>query len=131
MLSEVYSQLGKDKPYRLPVKTEDDIEGQRPLSPQDGNVVSTQAIDVKAESPTKPRAENESEEPPSQSQRSRKKKSDTKPPAKPWEGLFDAAVLLNCSPQVVQVSDLRPSIEGGEKTWTMPIKCLVCQTKID
>ncbi|KAH8882120.1 hypothetical protein GQ53DRAFT_666360 [Thozetella sp. PMI_491] len=52
--------------------------------------------------------------------------------SKPWEGLFEVKVKMEDSaPPVLEFKDLREGIVGGEKTWTEPIKCLVCGSPIN
>lgn len=51
--------------------------------------------------------------------------------AKPYEGLFEATVRMDLSPPVLEITDLREGVEGGEKTWQEEINCLVCGTRIN
>ncbi|CCC05184.1 unnamed protein product [Sordaria macrospora k-hell] len=46
---------------------------------------------------------------------------------RPWEGLFSVTLEMNGQPYL-EFTDLRADVlaEGGAKTWTEPIKCLVC-----
>jgi hypothetical protein len=50
---------------------------------------------------------------------------------KPWEGLFEAALKMNEGPTVWEITDLREGVEGGEKKWTEPAHCLLCNTIIE
>ncbi|UKZ46559.1 hypothetical protein TrVGV298_000764 [Trichoderma virens] len=59
--------------------------------------------------------------------RGKRKKSSKKP----WEGLFEATLKMNEGPTVWQVTDLREGVEGGEKKWTEPAYCLLCDTLIE
>ncbi|KKO98179.1 hypothetical protein THAR02_09723 [Trichoderma harzianum] len=59
--------------------------------------------------------------------RGRRKKSSKKP----WEGLFEATLKMNEGPTVWEVTDLREGVEGGEKKWTEPAYCLLCDTLIE
>lgn len=51
--------------------------------------------------------------------------------SKPYEGLFEANIRMDLSPPVVEIKDLRTDVEGGEKTWTEDINCLVCGSRIN
>ncbi|KAK3947620.1 hypothetical protein QBC32DRAFT_80592 [Pseudoneurospora amorphoporcata] len=46
---------------------------------------------------------------------------------RPWEGLFSVTLEMNGQPYL-EFTDLRADVvaKGGAKTWTEPIKCLVC-----
>lgn len=46
---------------------------------------------------------------------------------RPWEGLFSVTLEMNGQPYL-QFTDLRADVvaKGGAKTWTEPIRCLVC-----
>ncbi|KAJ4402810.1 hypothetical protein N0V85_005235 [Neurospora sp. IMI 360204] len=46
---------------------------------------------------------------------------------RPWEGLFSVTLEMNGTPYL-EFTDLRSDVvaKGGAKTWTEPIKCLVC-----
>lgn len=50
---------------------------------------------------------------------------------KPYEGLFQAGLRMNEGPMVWQIADLRPNIQGGDRTWTERAACLVCKHLID
>jgi hypothetical protein len=49
---------------------------------------------------------------------------------KPYLGLFQASLKMDASPPEIEIEDLRENVEGGEKKWTEPIKCLLCQTQV-
>lgn len=49
--------------------------------------------------------------------------------ARPYEGLF-SAVINDASTPVVEIQDLRESVVGGEKSWTEPLRCLLCGADI-
>ncbi|KAK4116476.1 hypothetical protein N656DRAFT_794782 [Canariomyces notabilis] len=52
--------------------------------------------------------------------------------ARPWEGLFEASLkMMDIGPPLIEFKDLREGIVGGEKTWTEPVKCLLCGTKVN
>lgn len=52
--------------------------------------------------------------------------------ARPWEGLFDATLkTADMGPPMIEFRDLRDGIVGGEKTWTEPVKCLLCGTQVN
>jgi hypothetical protein len=51
--------------------------------------------------------------------------------AAPYEGLFDAKILMELTPPMMEITDLRQGIEGGQKTWQEPIHCLICGEVIE
>jgi hypothetical protein len=52
--------------------------------------------------------------------------------ARPWEGLFEATLkTADMGPPVIEFRDLRDGVEGGEKTWTEPVKCLLCGNQVN
>lgn len=52
--------------------------------------------------------------------------------ARPWEGLFEASLkMADIGPPLIEFRDLREGIVGGKKTWTEPVKCLLCGTKVN
>jgi hypothetical protein len=52
--------------------------------------------------------------------------------AKPWLGLFEVSMkMADQGPPLLEFKDLRQGIEGGEKTWTEPVKCLVCGNNVN
>lgn len=51
--------------------------------------------------------------------------------AKPYMGLFEVTLRMDTSPPILEFSDLREGIVGGDKTWTEPIKCLLCGSQIN
>lgn len=52
--------------------------------------------------------------------------------AKPWLGLFEVSMkMADQGPPLLEFKDLREGIEGGEKTWTEPVKCLVCGNNVN
>jgi len=50
--------------------------------------------------------------------------------ARPYEGLFDATVRMDLTPNMMEFRDLRVGVEGGEKKWMEPIHCLICGSQI-
>lgn len=50
---------------------------------------------------------------------------------KPYIGLFDVSLRMDLSPPLLEFKDLREGIVGGDRTWTEPIKCLVCDAQIN
>ncbi|KAK4157833.1 hypothetical protein C8A00DRAFT_39842 [Chaetomidium leptoderma] len=47
--------------------------------------------------------------------------------ARPWDGLFEATLkTADMGPAVIEFRDLREGVAGGEKTWTEPVRCLLC-----
>ncbi|GKT83597.1 EBS-BAH-PHD domain-containing protein [Colletotrichum tofieldiae] len=61
--------------------------------------------------------------------RSAKKKASASD-AKPWEGLFDARILMDMNPTKIEIKDLRENITEGDKVWTEPLLCVVCGVEI-
>ncbi|RYO97366.1 hypothetical protein DL765_011210 [Monosporascus sp. GIB2] len=51
--------------------------------------------------------------------------------ARPYEGLFEAAIRSNVSPLVIEIRDLRENVTREEKEWTESIGCLVCGHQIN
>ena len=155
-LMNTYKRLGADKPHKpTAVKKEDrDGEGpQRPLSPSESGAAQStqQSIDVKPEEqkPTKlAEAENGTTQmdvdgpdsstiPVAYNGADAKKKGRRRKPeaggssaSKPYLGRFEAVIRDDLSPPSVEIKDLREGVEGGEKSWTEPINCLVCHKAI-
>jgi hypothetical protein len=52
--------------------------------------------------------------------------------ARPWEGFFKATLkMVDMGPPLIEFRDLREGVVGGEKTWTEPIKCLLCGSRVN
>jgi hypothetical protein len=52
--------------------------------------------------------------------------------ARPWEGLFEATLkTADMGPPLIEFRDLREGVVGGEKTWTEPVKCLLCGNQVN
>ncbi|KAK3310659.1 uncharacterized protein B0T15DRAFT_387593 [Chaetomium strumarium] len=52
--------------------------------------------------------------------------------ARPWEGLFKAVLkTADLAPPLIEIEDLRESVVGGQKTWTEPVKCLLCGNQVN
>ena len=55
---------------------------------------------------------------------------------RPWEGLFEVTLKTDAGSSkdedgpILELRDLRQGIVGGEKTWTVPVKCLVCDNRV-
>ncbi|KAL8299169.1 hypothetical protein RB601_003635 [Gaeumannomyces tritici] len=135
-------------------------EAKRPLSPKEsgGAVSAQQSIDVKsngvdvkdikpnsesarlAESPTAPPTSTEPEA------KSIKKSTSTEPSwdtasrtgrkgkfkkkREPYEWLFHAKTVMTLTPPLMEITDLRKGIEGGDKTWMEPMPCPICHVQI-
>ena len=153
-----YQRLGTDKSHRSkPVKEENaDGEGpKRPLSPSESGAAQTtqHSIDVKPEdqktikladvennaenmnvgrkdSTTIPVASSSNNGEPKKRGRPRKSDAGESSASKPYEGLFEGVIRNEISPPVVEITDLRQDISGGEKSWTEPIRCLLCSKVI-
>ncbi|KAG5984944.1 hypothetical protein E4U55_002526 [Claviceps digitariae] len=50
---------------------------------------------------------------------------------KPYQGLFQASLRMKEGPLAWEITDLRPNIQGGDRTWTERAACLVCKHLID
>ncbi|KAI0136222.1 hypothetical protein BJ170DRAFT_677102 [Xylariales sp. AK1849] len=150
-LLDTYKRLGKDKPHKsLPVKEEEAAANgpKRPLSPSESGAAQTaqQSIDVKPEETrtikladvenapdamvidakgdgTIPVASNSE---PKKRGRPRKSEVPETDDSKPYLGLFEAVIRNDLSPPVVEINDLRQGVTGGEKSWTEPIRCMLC-----
>lgn len=48
------------------------------------------------------------------------------PKSRPYEGLFSALPRLDLTPNVMEITDLRQGIVGGEAKWMEPLVCLCC-----
>lgn len=146
-LLEVYKRLGADKPHKpKEPKVEEDDEDSIDAKPngEEGTALRTKDnVEVGNEdTPTPAPAEKNGTETPDTAvkRRGRPRKSDangqparatpSKTSGKPYEGLFEAALLLDVSPPMLEITDLRANVHGGEKTWQERIKCLVCGTEI-
>jgi len=49
--------------------------------------------------------------------------------SKPWEGLFEVTLKTD-GVSILEFKDLRQGVEGGQKTWTESVKCLVCGNQV-
>ncbi|KAI1811793.1 hypothetical protein GGS20DRAFT_75552 [Poronia punctata] len=148
-LMKTYARLGTDKPHEpIRVKTEDE-HGQRPLSPSESGAAQTtqQSIDVKREDQnTIMLADGEGAGLSANTDdgtgptvgkgtaarrkaRPRKSGANGVTNAKPYEGLF-SAVIDDSTPPLMEIRDLRENIKGGEKSWTEPLHCLLCNSAI-
>ncbi|KAK5630088.1 hypothetical protein RRF57_005803 [Xylaria bambusicola] len=148
-LMKTYARLGTDKPHKpTRVKAEEPEGGQRPLSPSESGAAQTaqQSIDVKPEDQKTiklsdvevagPSANSESQTltvatgtETKRKGRPRKSEVSEVVNTKPYEGLF-TAVINDTSTPVVEIQDLRESVTGGEKSWTEPLRCLLCNADI-
>ncbi|KAI1769749.1 hypothetical protein F4818DRAFT_446934 [Hypoxylon cercidicola] len=148
-LMKTYKRLGADKPHRsAPVKEEENGEGaKRPLSPSESGAAQTteQSIDVKPEEQQHTikladvegalpaiKAESTSVSVAEPKRRGRPRKSERDDPTayKPYEGLFQAVIQGDLSPPMLEVIDLRDNVTGGEKSWTEPLHCLICNHEL-
>lgn len=154
-----YERLGEDKPHNPPSEVKkDDGDGESknpPLSPTDTGLDETrQTIDVKAdESQDKAKssitAADEQTEvtavvaaatesparkgPPARKKRSRASEAAAakEKAAKPYLGLFSASLKMDFSPPLIEIVDLREGIAAGDKSWTEPLKCIICDSLIN
>ncbi|TLD10340.1 hypothetical protein PgNI_06310 [Pyricularia grisea] len=49
---------------------------------------------------------------------------------KPYEGHFEAKTRMDLTPPVIEITDMRESIVGGQKSWEEPMDCLICKKRI-
>lgn len=151
MLLKTYKRLGTDKPHKpTPVKEEEAGEGtKRPLSPSESGAaqMAEQSIDVKPEEQgqmiklgdvenalpaidadaTVTAASTE----PKRRGRPRKSELAEQAATKPYEGLFDAIIQSELSPPTIEITDLRESVTGGDKSWTERLHCLICNHELE
>ena len=147
-----FKRLGKDKPHKsAPIKEEqEDADGpKRPLSPSESGAAQTaqQSIDVKPEEQQATNTSTEVENGVSKlkvedtvavasgtetKKRGRPRRSEPNDPgtAKPYQGLFEAAIRNDVSPPIVEIKDLRQKVTGREKEWSESINCLCCGQQI-
>lgn len=130
------------------MKEEEGGEGaKRPLSPSESGAAQTteQSIDVKPEEhqqtikladvegtlpAIKAESANVSVAEPKRRGRPKKSERDDPTAIKPYEGLFEAIIQSDLSPPMLEVTDLRDSVTGGEKSWTEPLHCLICNHEL-
>jgi len=148
-LMRTYEELGVDKPHvtagskEKPAEKEGE-EVKRPLSPtesgaaglaQDSIGVVSSGANNEAPSSAKKDAETEktgSETPvPGSARKGRPKKhaetnGAAKASDKPYDGLFDVEIHIETNPPQLVFKDLRENVQGGDKEWTEPLKCLTC-----
>lgn len=122
----------------------------RPLTPV-GNKIQTDTtgtIDVKADEDESngtngkaiegtPNATSTPGPPNSASQKSAKSGSARKGrgkkaiEGKPYEGLFEATLKMSEGPMAWEITDLRPNIVGGDRSWIERAECMICNHRID
>jgi hypothetical protein len=148
-LMRTYEALGKDKPH-VSAETKDkpaepkEEEVKRPLSPTEPGAaglaqdsIGVAPADAKDEAPSSGKKDAETEENgtgtpvPGSARKGRPRKhvetnGVTKASGKPYEGLFDVEIQLETTPPQLTFRDLRENIEGGDKEWSEPLKCLLC-----
>ncbi|KAI1213813.1 uncharacterized protein F4807DRAFT_456362 [Annulohypoxylon truncatum] len=144
-LLRTYKRLGTDKPHKpSQIKEEDGEDTKRPLSPSETGAAQTaeQSIDVKPEEQQQVMdidGENiKTEVSVANSEtkrRGRPRKSEPveKAAAKPYEGLFEATIHSHNdeTPSVLEITDLRENVTGGDKSWKEPLECLICGQEIE
>lgn len=152
ILAKVYDRLGTGKPHvsEKPVvkkEKEDEEMANAPLSPTETKAEDTQAtidvrggetsnnvkikqIDGETPNPTETPTPAPATELPAKL--SSEKKGRKKPTAsKPWQGLFEATLMMNEGPTHWVIEDLRRNVSGGESTWTEKADCLICGVAIE
>lgn len=110
-----------------------DVKDIKPKSESARLEESSTAPPTSTEPETKPIKKSASAEPSSgkaggASGAGRKGKGKKK--AEPYEGLFQAKANMTLTPPLVEITDLRQGIEGGDKTWLEPMPCLICHEQI-
>lgn len=152
-LLDVYSRLGTDKPYQPDEPAAED-GAERSIDAKPNGKEDTEDtkdnVEVAEEdgtpTPAPAREPNDTDSTPDTAtkRKSRPRKSDgaangvhrrtPSQPAKingtPYEGLFEAALLLDVSPPILEITDLREGVKGGKKKWQERIKCLLCGTEV-
>ncbi|KYK55405.1 ebs-bah-phd domain-containing protein [Drechmeria coniospora] len=157
LLTRVYATLGTDKAHQTverPVKresddTKDSLHSTTPIkiknetaptpsNDKDGangspRPVKRNAEDVGGKATASPVSGTPTLAAEKLSRSSSTKKGRFKRPEgqQPYEGLFEAKLRLDDGPTVWEVTDLRPNVSGGDRTWTEKVDCLVCGTKIE
>ncbi|KAI0175980.1 hypothetical protein GGR52DRAFT_339143 [Hypoxylon sp. FL1284] len=148
-LVKTYKRLGADKPHRsAAVKEEDGESAKRPLSPSESGAAQTteHSIDVKPEEHQQTikladvegalpaiKAENgraSAAAEPKRRGRPRRSERDDPTANKPYEGLFEGIITGDLNPPLLEVVDIRDKVTGGEKSWTEPLHCLMCNREI-
>jgi hypothetical protein len=152
-LLDVYRRLGIDKPHQPDEPSDDGAEKSIDAKPN-----GTEAAETAETAETKDNVEVAEDGTPTPApakehkvtdtpetatkKRGRPRKSDgvngvqgtpTRPAkinGKPYEGLFQAALLLDVSPPMLEITDLRDDVKGGKKKWQERIKCLLCGTEV-
>ena len=51
--------------------------------------------------------------------------------AKPYLGLYSASLKMDFSPPLIEIVDHRENIGAGEKSWTEPLRCIICDSLIN
>ncbi|KAK4031506.1 hypothetical protein C8A01DRAFT_42049, partial [Parachaetomium inaequale] len=106
----------------LPLRPAD----QQPKRATSENTTATQ------DTPSKPAGAAGKSTPGRKPGRPRKKAEANGDSARPWEGLFEATLkTADMGPPVIEFRDLRDGVVGGEKTWTEPVKCLLCGNQVN
>lgn len=157
VLVQVYESLGTDKPHKsekteeLPVKVE--TEATRPLTPNKNNgeesppsaadgggprengngLLPPREVQATTQATTQTPTPGPTNPPISRIPKtaSGKKGRPRKVDEKPYEGLFKAELRMSDGPMMWEITDLRPDIEGGERTWTERAACLLCKNIVD
>ncbi|KAI0021029.1 hypothetical protein F4780DRAFT_309423 [Xylariomycetidae sp. FL0641] len=153
VLMKTYKRLGTDKAHQpAPAKGKIEREdAKRPLSPSESGAAQAAkpSIDVKSDepetlkladveaAPSPIKAEDTSNgsigavsEAPKRRGRPRKSDAHSASATKPYRGLFEAVVHNEGSSPVFELRDLRENMLGGEKSWTEPVICLLCEHAI-
>jgi hypothetical protein len=117
----------------------EDEEGSLPLRPADKQRATSENTTNTDNTPSKPAsaaaAASSKSTPGRKPGRPRKKGAAAEAngdSARPWEGLFEATLkTADMGPPVIEFRDLREDVVGGEKTWTEPVKCLLCGDQVN
>jgi hypothetical protein len=113
-----------------PVAPEDSIAPQPVVDQKPTSVSTPEDKPPKSDSPGKPAPTGKGAgRKPGRPRKNADSKSDN---GRPWEGLFSATLrMTEPGPPLVEITDLRPGIVGGEKTWTETINCLGCGNQVN
>jgi hypothetical protein len=146
-LLDVYKRLGTDKPHQPDEPSENGAENSIDAKPNGTEAAETNDNVEVAEdgtptpAPAKERLEADTPDTATK-RRGRPRRSDgsngvqgtpsqpAKINGKPYEGLFQAALLLDVSPPMLEITDGREGVKGGKKKWQERIKCLLCGTEV-
>lgn len=138
VLMRVFRQFGRDRPHKTTQDDEDKEQDNCALSPtehkgqESHSMIAIGKVTAKHEevaqlAHTLPGGTPENLSEPSVINEGREKKSIRN---KPYQGLFDATLQLDKGPTVWMITDLRPTVGGGDRMWIEKAGCLICGSTI-